>query len=413
LGEVSPNRNYVFPNRDMIKLSYDEDQKAVLAEASEPCYVINEALGHKIKVDLRYFKSDNIFTNLSIYKYFQENLSEEPNEKTKQLENREKAYFQIMRYFLVSLKDGRVDENNYDVYKIIKMNQTFLGRTTLMQEVSEGRLVPISQKEIYAYDSKSGKHFLHTNQPLLVFNKNYASYQNNPFRDYYYEFSKIELPNYLVEFNENGYITRSNGLILHNRWSKEGLGRQLPANYRPEGYEQNSAPTEKQLQSMDISAISAKQMKLDSMVLRRPDRLDQAATTFNIPIEKGDEPDYFYEPDISYKLVARDANQSIFQILKRVPSLRVVLNNNTGEYDIFLQSGNTSLMSGGDDKTPNLVINNRVYRTKQEVMDQLIAIDTRQVKEVGLIKYGGGAIFGATGGHGTIVILMDNYRNVH
>jgi hypothetical protein len=144
----------------MIKLSYDEDQKAVLAEASEPCYVINEALGHKIKVDLRYFKSDNIFTNLSIYKYFQENLSEEPNEKTKQLENREKAYFQIMRYFLVSLKDGRVDENNYDVYKIIKMNQTFLGRTTLMQEVSEGRLVPISQKEIYAYDSKSGKHFL-------------------------------------------------------------------------------------------------------------------------------------------------------------------------------------------------------------------------------------------------------------
>jgi hypothetical protein len=141
--------------------------------------------------------------------------------------------------------------------------------------------------------------------------------------------------------------------------------------------------------------------------------LDQAVTTFNIPVEKDDEPDYFYEPDISYKLVARDANQSIFQILKRVPSLRVVLNNNTGEYDIFLQGGNTSLTSGGGDLTPNLVINNRVYRTKQEVMDQLLAIDTRQVKEVGLIKYGGGAIFGATGGHGTIVVLMDNYKNVH
>jgi hypothetical protein len=42
-----------------------------------------------------------------------------------------------------------------------------------------------------------------------------------------------------------------------------------------------------------------------------------------------------------------------------------------------------------------------------------MAIYAQQVKEISLIKYGGGAVFGASGGHRTIVILIDNYRNVH
>jgi hypothetical protein len=412
LGEVSPNRNYVFQNRDKIKLDYDDEDKFVFAKSSEPFYVVNETLGYKIKVDLQYFRSDGIYTKLSAYSFFEENPSEDIDVRTKQLQNRESTYFQTLRYFLVSLKEGKIDENKYDIYKINKMNQTFLGRTTLQKETSEGRLVPVSQKDIYAYDSKTNKHYLHTNQSLLIFNKNLASYQGNPFSDYYYEFSRIDLPNYLLEFNENGYITRPNGLTLYYHWSKEGLGRQLPEGYRPDGFEETYDPTKRQIESIEISPILAKQIRLDSLTLQSPESLNQLVT-FNRMKEEDDEPTYFYEPDVTYKLAARDANQSIFQILKRVPSLRVLLNNNTGEYDIFLQGSNTSLMSGGGDKTPNLVINNRVYRTRQEVMDQLMAIDTRQVKEVGLIKYGGGAIFGATGGHGTIVVLMDNYRNVH
>lgn len=412
LGEVSPSRNFVFENQAAIKLDYDDEDKYVFAKSTEPFYIVNENLGYKVKVELQYFKSDGIFTRYAAYKFFEENLSEDTDIREKQIANRESTYYQTLRYFLVSLKNRKLEGNKYDVYKINKMNQVFLGRTTLAAEIESGNLVQATEKDIYSYDSKNNKHYLHTNQALLVFNKNYSSYQGNPFGDYYYEFSRIDLPNYLLEFNENGYITRPNGLMLSHHWSKEGLGLQLPEDYLPANLVEDNLPTKKQIEPLELSPMLAKQIKRDSVVFSGPDRIDQAVT-FNRTVEKDEEPTYFYEPDVTYKLAERDANQSIFQILKRVPSLRVLLNNNTGEYDIYLQGANKSLMSGGGDLTPNLVINNRVYRTKQEVMDQLAAIDTRQVKEVGLIKYGGGAIFGSTGGNGTIVILMENYKNAH
>ena len=278
----------------------------------------------------------------------------------------------------------------------------------MQQEKKAGNLIPVTRQDIYAFEKDKNTHYLHSDQALLVFNRNFASYQGNPFGDYFYEFSRIDLPNFLLEFNTNGYVLRPNGLMLSYHWSKEGLGRQLPEDYMPDGYESN----DETLEPIDISPVLAKQVQLNQVMIEAPDALDQSVT-FNRYEEEDNEPEYFYEPDVTYQLGARDANQSIFEILKRVPSLRVTMNNDTGEYDIFLQGSNTSLLSEGAAKTPNLVINNRVYRTKAEVMDQLLAIDTRQVKEVGLIKYGGGAIFGATGGHGTIVILMDNFKNVH
>lgn len=419
LGDVSPDRNYEFLNRENIVLEYDDEDKYVLAKSTEPFVILNKELGYKIKVELQHFKSDGIFTQFSAYKYFDENLSDEENTRNKQLENRRKTYFSTIRHFLVSLKNGKLDENKYDVYKINKMNQVFLGRTTLLEEVNEGRLVPVKGSEIYAYDADKNIHFLHSDLSLLIFNKNFASLQGNPFSDYFYEFSRVDLPNFIIEFNENGYITKPNGLMLAYRWSKEGLGVQLPENYTPPGYRVDEIQTTELTESITLTPIIAKQIAIDSLMIKHPEVLDQTVT-FNRFEEEESEPAYFYEPDISYKLLKMDANQPIWQILKRVPGLRVVIDNNTGEHNIFLQGSNMSLVtdSGEDeisneDKTPNLVINNRVYRTKQEVMDQLQAIDTRQVKEVGLIKYGGGAIFGATGGHGTIVILMDNFKDAH
>lgn len=413
LGDVSPTRNYEFTNRENIVLEYDEEDKYVLAKSNEPFTIVNETLGYNIKVELQYFKSDGIFTQFSAYKYFEENLSDDEKIREQQIENRKKTYFSTIRHFLVSLKNGKLDENKYEVYKINKMNQVFLGRTTLMEEINSGRLVPVNSSDIYAYDEGKNAHFLHSDQSLLIFNKNFASYQGNPFSDYYYEFSRIDLPNFLLQFNPNGYILKPNGLMLSYHWSKEGLGLQLPENYIPNGYDDEVQQHRESLKTIDLAPILAKQVAIDSVIIENPAILAQTLT-FNRYEEEDDEPDYFYEPDVRYKLVEQDGNQPIWQILKRIAGLRVVMNNNTGEYDIYLQGSNMSLIaSPGEDKTPNLVINNRVYRTRQEVMDQLLAIDTRQVKEVGLIKYGGGAIFGATGGHGTIVILMDNFKDVH
>ncbi len=427
LGDVSTTRNYEFLNRENINLTYDESDKFVFATSKEPFTIVNETLGYILRVDLEYFKSNGIFTEFSVYTYFQENLNNNPSIRKRQIENRKKAYYSTFRHFLVSLKDGKLAENKFEVYKINKMNQVFLGRTSLLKETSEGRLIPAKEEEIYAYDSTKNVHYLHADKSLLVFNKNFASYQGNPFSDYYYEFSKIDLPNFILQFNENGYILRPNGLLLSYHWGKEGLGSQLPENYTPDGIEdkERNNPTEKALvnredlnkntplSEINLAPILAKQITLDSLVFETPTLLERTVT-FNRIENENTKPDNFYEPDIRYQLSPRDANQPIWEILKRIPGLRVMLDNLTGEYNLLVQGSNSSLLSDAEiDKTPNLVINKRVYRTRQEVMDQLAAVDTRQVREIGLIKYGGGAIFGATGGYGTIVILMNNFENEH
>lgn len=413
LGDVSTTRNYEFLNRENIILTYDETDKFVFATSKEPFAIVNETLGYILKVDLEYFKSNGVFTEFSVYTYFQENLNENPDARKKQIENRKKAYYSTFRHFLVSLKNNQLAKNKFEVYKINKMNQVFLGRTSLLKETSEGRLIPAEVQDIYAYDSSKNVHYLHTDKSLLVFNKNFASYQGNPFSDYYYEFSRIDLPNFILQFNENGFVLRPNGLMLSYHWGREGLGSQLPENYMPDETAEPILSKAPVLSNISLSPIVAKQVTLDSLVFETPALLERTLT-FNRVENENTEPANFYEPDIRYRLSPRDANQPIWEILKRVPGLRVILDNRTGEYDLLVQGSNSSLLSDAEiDKTPNLVINNRVYRTRQEVIDQLAAIDTRQVREIGLIKYGGGAIFGATGGYGTVVILMNNYENEH
>jgi hypothetical protein len=176
LGENQFSRECTIENRDNIQLKMDPTNKMVLANSRETFVVRNKALGYKIHVDLYEFSSDEVKTNYSASKYFEDDLSDDEKERATQLKRRLKAFHSTSNWFLHSLANGNMLGEKFEVFKIKSMVDVHLGKTTVEREVLEGRLIKTTDSTIYKYDSLSKRHLIYSDLPLLVFNKNVLNY---------------------------------------------------------------------------------------------------------------------------------------------------------------------------------------------------------------------------------------------
>jgi hypothetical protein len=398
LGENQFSKECSIENRDFIHLKMDSTNKIVLAHSSETFLVLNHALGYKIHIDLFEFNSDGVKTGYSALKYFENDLS--TNEKTRetQLKNRHKAFSSTSNSFLNSLANGRMARDNYEVFKVKSMVDIYLGKTTVEKELQERRLIKASDSTIYRYDSLNKRNLIYSELPLLVFNKNILNYFRNPFTDYTYAFSKIDLPNVYAVFTDNGFISIPNGITFHFHWGNEGLASALPENYE--------VPTEKLHESdRPIIQLVFEPKNADSVK-------NSSLTTSNQTIgykkteyqNKNDENNDLLKPDYAFKPTNLERSMDIFTLLRRLPGLKVTQNFQTGEYNISFPDFSKS--SSGNN-TPSLMFNNRLFSGNEEVISVLQSIETNRITLIGMLKYGNGAIMGARGGNGTIIIKTD------
>lgn len=400
LGETAFARQCSFENRENIHLSLDYNRKTVFANSSKTFVVLNKALGYKIHVDLHTFSSDGVETNYAASKFYEDDLAIDEKERNSQLKNRTKAFEATPNLFLHSLAKRNLRDTKIEVFKIKSMVDVFLGRTTVKQQLEEGKLVRITDSTIYRFDSLSKRHILHSELPLLVFNKKVLNYFRNPFIDYTYMFSKIDLPNQYAVFTENGFISVPNGITFHYQWGNEGLASALPENYKlPEEMPKVS--------ESPIMELVFENKTSDSTATSLQNTENQSISFVKNPSINESNDDYLMKPDYVFRPSETEKNTDIYTLLQRLPSLRVIRNLVDGGYSISIAGMNTNIGSNNNqDNTPSLLINKSLYVGKSEVLNALDFVETNNISEIGLVKYSSNSMLGARGGNGTIIIKL-------
>ncbi|CAH0996111.1 hypothetical protein EMA8858_02241 [Emticicia aquatica] len=403
LGESEYFKDCKILNPEVIVLTYDKNKK-VVATAREPIIIQNDAFGLKIKFQMDRFESDGEKTYFSGLKYFEKNNPISPIDEKRWEKHKKKSYRDSFRSFLVALKDNKLQESGFAVFKVLAPKQMYFGRTTVEQEIKDGTLKPCEAKEICMFDRETEEFIFYSEYPLMVFVTN----RFNPikiFYDYPYYYSVVNLVNFHASFGENGWLSKPNGILINGYWGREGFANMLPDDYFPEDFHQlDSTLAETNIRT--IAAIAPRGFKTDSIPLK--EIITQGVVYDSKPVsELKEERKEFaiVSNDINVKISENDYNLSVFDLLRRIPGM--VVTNVQGQYTIHFRSTNTNLGGGGGSITPALVLDGTFIDGEETVMNILNSLNVRDIKELGAVKYGNSAAFGSRGANGTIVITTN------
>lgn len=390
MGESPFVKDCKILNPEVISLDYDETTKKVIATANEPIIIKNEAFGQKISFQMLNFESDGKLTMIAGYKFFESQLSAEEKIATKQKVNKEKAYNDSFRNFLVSLTQNKLKEAGFEAYKIVMLKEMYFGRINLANQITEGAIKPTTAPEICSWDEELQQYVLHSEFPLLVFALNRYNYTPT-FGDKPFKHSQIALPNVYMSFSENGWINSPNGMIIYEYWGKEGVANLLPDDYTPSGISEKT-PTETMPQIKTLSLPKTIPSTETSKAEYNKNELikveDEAAKDL-------------VKLDYEVKINERDKSLPIFELLRKIPGLKVTTDK--GISRIAFVENNTSI-TGNSDPTPALMLDGVLTDSPEQVMELLNSIRVREIKRIGAVRFGNGAVFGARGGKGTIII---------
>lgn len=420
LGESEFFKDCKILNPEVIVLTYDKKKK-VVATAREPLIIQNDAFGLKIRFQMDKFESDGEKTYFSGLKYFEKMTPASPQEQRIWEKHKKKSYRDSFRNFLVALKDNKVEENGFAIFKVMLPKEMYFGKTTVNQEVKDGTLKPCEAEEICMFDRETEEFVFYSEYPLMIFVTN----RFNPiklFTDYPYYYSIVNLVNFHATFGENGWLTKPNGILIQGYWGHEGFANMLPDDYLPEdfikrdstqndiraiaSYSIGKKTDNEETQMGTPSTIASKGFKSDSITPK--EIIAQGVVYSSEPVGKIQEEKKEFaivSNDITVRISESDQNLSIFDLLRRIPGLMVI--NERGEYRIHFRSTNTNLGGGGGSLTPALVYDGTFIDDESTVMNILNNLNVRDIKSLGAVKYGNSAAFGARGANGTLVIVTN------
>lgn len=413
LGDSKFAKDCEILNKDVVKLEYDKDKK-VIATAKDPLLIKNTALGYKILFKMDKFESDGITTYLSGLKFFERIDTSNTNLKNKWDKNQKDVFSDSFRNFLVALTLNKLEENDFEVFKMTVVKNMYYGQTTVANEIKDGVLIPVDATKICTYDKDTESFFIHSEYPLLVFLK--KRFHLKPFfADYPFKYSEIVLPKSYAGFTDNGWLSRPNGIVLKDYWGYEGFANLLPDDYNVEGLvkETSEATIINKIEQKPIANISeAKEKPLE--IIPKSVQPTSDVESQGVQLEKKtqlgnkEESGEFKIVDADYKIQIKESDNSltIYDLLRRIPGLRVTFSSATGGYTMAFAGSNTSMQAGTPDPTPALVLDGNFIGDSSQVMAIISGLTVRDIKEIGAIKYGNSAAYGSRGGNGIIVINL-------
>jgi hypothetical protein len=395
-GDSPLTNDCLILNPEVVRLSYDSLRKQVTATATEPIILQNNAFGLKILFHLEAFQSDGEKTFFSGSKFFESIPAENDRIKSRQTRTRDVAYRNSFRHFLVSLANNQLIENGFELYAVRRMNEVYRAKIPFSGELVSKNFKELTASDVCYRDERTGQYILYSEALLFIFAAN--SYNTNSiFSDRPQKYSKLFLPWRYLTFNENGWVTAPNGMILYDYWGQEGLANLLPNDYLPSDL---STPDSLVGPPLAPRTISTKMPELPAVDVTVP------TSSQGVQYQRGQtaqlqEPTGLANLDFEVKLVERDYGLSIFEVLRRIPGLRVTFSH--GDYSIAFM-GNLAGFDGKGSSTPALELDGVFTDNPEIVMETLKSLHVRQIQKIGAVKFGNSAIYGARGGNGTIVI---------
>ena len=399
LGDSPFARQCKILNPESVTLGLDEATGRVTAASSEPVRIENTALGYRISFHMSKFESDGKKTFLSGYKFFESVLADDPEKKRKQIRNRSIAFKDSFRNFLVSLAKNNLEANGIEMFTMKTTREFYLTKIPLEREVTSGNFAPVTADSVCLFDQTRGYFMLHSKYPLLVFQRRQYN-SASVFSDYPFKYSQIVLPNLYCSFTENGWLLTPNGITIHDAWAREGFAEMLPIDFPSP--ENETAPTQVALIQTTGPAVTAgvPDLKLPAIETQQT-QLDKEGLIQT----EGKKDDGPVKPDYTLSISESDNSGSVFDLLKKIPGLRVTFDAASNSYKIHFIENNTNIHANADfDNTVALMLDNVFYSGAETVIPILNALTVRDIKSISAVRYGNSAAFGARGGNGILLI---------
>ncbi|WP_309547102.1 carboxypeptidase-like regulatory domain-containing protein [Spirosoma foliorum] len=227
-------------------LNFKEDKDHLYATANEPLIIENQALGYRLIYALQHFDataSGNVYSAGSAR--FEELKPENERQASRFQRNRLMAYKGSIRHLMASLIDNTFEQAGFMVYqedltKAISIEQRSITLSAMVNDYK--RLVPVKTATLIQAGRLASERKLVSPSKLIVFYTN-ATSGFSPYPDARYAYTEMRLPSGQLQMTVDGLITMPEGMEAKGSMGNDRLSTMLPADWKPEGNEKESLPT--------------------------------------------------------------------------------------------------------------------------------------------------------------------------
>ncbi|GAB3513925.1 carboxypeptidase-like regulatory domain-containing protein [Emticicia fontis] len=372
-------------NPEVVSFDYDENKKLV-AKAERPIFIKNNALGYKITYQLTHFEHYNKESKIKGDQFFEKLNPIDEKQDLRWKKTQFKLYQESLKYFLISLSQNKLEENGFAVFKMRKIRDIYDMNVTVKSELADSSLVACKANELCKFDTETNRFYLQSEYPLLVFLTKRTEAVRLTFKDYPYKRSQIVLPNFYLEFAADGTVTNYQNAEMRDFWGTEGVSVSLPNDFKLETENIDRVSFE------TLEVMTPKTLNMDSTNRFISNGIQFNRTAIEAPTEKVSG---YIANDFNVKINPGDVSLTIFDLLRRIPGLVVKAD--------FIGFRSSMSFQGGIQPAA-LSLNGNFTDNPEIILNLLNNLNVRDIESLGAIKYGNGAIYGARGGNGVIVI---------
>ncbi|WP_158561352.1 carboxypeptidase-like regulatory domain-containing protein [Emticicia sp. C21] len=372
-------------NPEVVSFNMDENKK-LIANAERPLFIKNDALGYKVTYQLTNFEHNDTESLIKGDNFFEKQTPIDEKQDLKWKKNQLKLYHESLKYFLNSLAQNKTEENGFIIFKMRKILDLYDGFVTVKSQLADSSLIACTTTELCKFDPETNRFYLHSEYPLLVFLTKRTEPVRLTFKDYPYKRSQIVLPNFYLEFAADGTVTNYQNAEMRDFWGKDGISGTLPNDFKPEAESLDRVDFEM------LEVMSPKTTNIDTTNRFTSNGIVLNRTPIEVPAEKGIGS---ISNDFNIKISEMDMHLTIFDLLRKIPGLIV-------RSDFVGFRSSTSFQGGLQPAA--ISIDGNFTDDPAIVISLLNSINVREIASLGAIKYANGAIYGARGGNGVIVI---------
>ncbi|MGF7215323.1 hypothetical protein GGR92_001463 [Spirosoma lacussanchae] len=225
-------------------LSFTEEKGHLIATATAPLIIENQALGYRLYYDLQRFDGSLVKVYYAGASRFEPLTPADDRQAERYHRNRMQAYLGSLRHLMASLISGTHEQNDFQVYyeDITKPMGPINGQPLLYEAIHKyKRLTPVTVATLIQPGRLPFERRLETARPLVVFYTR-ATSTFSPYRDARYAYSQLTLPQGWSQLATDGLITVPNGLEASGSLADDRLSTQMPADWKLTGLPGQTQP---------------------------------------------------------------------------------------------------------------------------------------------------------------------------
>jgi len=231
LGKTEFSKKTVIKNPEVLKFYFSKKRNRLKVLSADPLFVVNDALGYKIKfaIDSFIHEYSTGVSQFVVYPLFEEMEGTEAQRLVWQ-QNRRKAYEGSQLHFMRSLYNQRLADEGFEVQFLVKYNDN---ESTIPVKNVYGALN-------YSKDDSTNTVQFKPNQPdmVVIYTKakpeqEYFAYDDKAKKDY--QVSTLTVANgESIVIEQNGYYFDQTDLTTNGYWAFKKVADMLPYDYVPE-----------------------------------------------------------------------------------------------------------------------------------------------------------------------------------